>query len=111
VSTLHDLAYRATWLTLQSCYRAGADQAAEVRRLYRLMSGVLRPVALFLLEQPLGDGTVAAPTFEPLDVPAAELDQRLAALAHEVAASHPTLAPVAATVSNLTRPSVPPSEQ
>ena len=68
-------------------------QAPLVGRLYRLMTGLMRPLGRYLMEQPVGDGFLAGPTFEHRDLgtePAAEL----AELAQRVVAGHPALTTV-----------------
>jgi hypothetical protein len=97
ISDLLNGTYRALFHVLDALYHPGGHQAALVGVLYLLMADILGPLARHLTTMPLGDGTVASPTFEAVDIgsdPAAAL----ARLAAEVAATEPALA---ATVAPL----------
>lgn len=94
VSDLFNASYRATFTVLEALIADDPEKWPLVGRLYQLMTDVLAPTARYLMEQPLADGTVAGPTFEPYEFgpdPFATL-QRLAA---DVSGEHPRLARVA----------------
>jgi hypothetical protein len=82
VSDLTNATYRALFHVLDALYRPDADRRPLVRALYGLMTGTLGPLARHLTTMPLGDGSVAAPTFELVD-----LGDRPAATAARMAAT------------------------
>jgi hypothetical protein len=91
ISDLLNGTYRALFHVLDALYQPRAHKGELVGVLYRLMTGTLGPLARHLTTVPLDDGTVAGPTFEPVDLgpdPVASL----ARLAAEVAAATPALA-------------------
>lgn len=93
VSDLFNALFRYTLLVLDELTRPSDDKGVLVGRLYRLMSGALAPVGRYLMTLPLGDGTVAGPTFEPFEFsgpPVAELHAMVSALSE----AHPTIATV-----------------
>lgn len=100
VSDLFNAGYRATYLTLHDIFSGRADQGAAVGQLYGLMTGVLGPVARYLVTVDLPNGEVAAPTFEWFDF-AEDPWAELAALANSTASDHPLLQPVAAITDDL----------
>ena len=76
VSDLFNGLYRYLYLTMADLFDGRSRQAPLVGRLYRLMTGLMRPLGRYLMEQPVGDGFLAGPTFEHRDLgtePAAEL--------------------------------------
>jgi hypothetical protein len=91
IATLANAVYRALFHILDGLYRPGDEKGLLVRPLYHLMTGVLGPLARHLTTVPLGDGTVAAPTFERVDL-GSDPAGALAAMASEVAALEPALA-------------------
>lgn len=97
VSDLFNAGYRYLYLLLDDLFQPSRDKTAHVGRLYRLMTGVMSPVALFLVRQPLGGGTNAAPTFEVHEF-STDPEEELAALASGAADAYPELADVAAAV-------------
>jgi hypothetical protein len=68
ISDLVNATYRALFHVLDALYRPDADRRPLVRALYGLMAGTLGPLSRHLTTMPLGDGTVAAPTFELVDL-------------------------------------------
>ena len=91
ISDLFNATYRALFHVLDALYQPSDHKGRLVGMLYLLMVGILGPVARTLTTMSLGDGTVASPTFEPVDLgsdPAAFLSRR----ASEVAAIDPALA-------------------
>ncbi len=96
VSDLVNALYRYTYLTMDELYQPVADKTPLVGRLYGVMSGLLGPAARYLMEQPVGAGLVAGPSFEVyrFDPGSPAVDQ-LKDLAVHVLAEHPGLAPLA----------------
>jgi rubrerythrin len=91
VSDLFNGTYRATFYILDALTSPNPKQDPLIDRLYLLMSGVLAPLARYLMQQSFPDGSVAGPTFEHYDLgsdPGATLKQ----LALHVAEVHPDLA-------------------
>ncbi len=64
VSDLFNAAYRHVYLVMADLFSPVLEKAAHVGRLYRLMSGVLSPLARHMVTLELEDGDHAAPTFE-----------------------------------------------
>ena len=91
ISDLANGTYRALFHVLDALYRPSDEKGHLVGLLYQLMTGTLGPLARHLTTVPLGDGTVAAPTFEPVDLGPDPVGI-LATLASEVAAAEPALA-------------------
>lgn len=90
LSDLFNASYAAAFLLLDALYSDRLKKGGLVNRLYTLMTHVLAPIARRLSELPLGDGTVAGPTFEWFDL-GPEPAVRLAGLAAVVAGDHPGL--------------------
>ena len=91
LSDLFNALYRYSILTLDELFQPSDEKGATVDRLYGLMTGALGMVARTLMEQPVGDGMVAGPTFEVYEFseePAAELRS----MAARVAEQHRSLA-------------------
>jgi hypothetical protein len=91
IADLANATYRSLFHVLDALYRPGDEKGLLVRPLYHLMSGVLGPLSRHLTSIDLGDGTVAAPTFEHVDL-GPDPAGTLASLAAEVAALEPALA-------------------
>ena len=91
ISDLANATYRALFHVLDALYRPDVDRRPLVRALYGLMAGTLGPLARHLTTMPLGDGTVAAPTFETVDL-GPEPGTTLARMAAQVAEMEPALA-------------------
>ena len=85
-------------MTLDELFEANEDKGALIGRLYGLMSVALRPVALYLMTLPVGDGYVAGPTFEIYDLDTDDPLAALAELATRVGAAHPRLRGLAAVL-------------
>ena len=97
---LFNAAYRYTYLLLDELLGPSPDKTEHVSRLYTIMASTMSSVAYWLVEQPIGDGLVAAPTFEVYEFsgdPVAEL----AALATEVAPLGDELADIAEPFAQL----------
>ncbi len=102
VSDLVNAIYRFLYVTLDDLYRPIADKGPLVDRLYGAMGGLLSPVARYLMEQPIGNGLVAGPSFEvyPFESDPPPADQ-LRSLAVRVLAEHPGLASLAPAFERL----------
>jgi hypothetical protein len=100
VSDLFNALYRYTYLTLHALFEPRDDKGPLIGRLYRLMGNGMRPVARYLMEQDVGGGHVAGPTFECFDFDRDPPDQ-LGEIAGAVAAAHPQLAGVAGVIATL----------
>ena len=102
LSDLVNALYRYLYLTMDDLYQPVTDKAPLVDRLYMLMSGLLGPAARYLMEQPVGGGLVAGPSFEVYSFAAGSpaVDQ-LKVLAEGVFAEHPRLAPLAPAFERL----------
>lgn len=102
VSDLVNALYRLLYLTLDDLYQPVSEKSPVVDRLYSLMSGLLGPTVRYLMEQPVGDGLVAGPSFEVFefrtDTPA--IDQ-VKTLAESVLTDHPGLAHLAPGLERL----------
>ncbi|MDH3730815.1 MAG: hypothetical protein OES13_06805 [Acidimicrobiia bacterium] len=90
-SDLFNASYRYLFFVLQELFSERPNKQAFVGHMYRLMSQVLSRLGLFLVRQPLGDGTNAAPTFERYDFDSNPLGE-LASLAATTAERFPELA-------------------
>jgi hypothetical protein len=102
VSDLVNALYRYLYLTMDDLYQPVADKGDLVGRLYTLMSRLLGPAIRYLMEQPVGGGLVAGPSFEVyvFDSGSPPADQ-LRSLAERVLAEHPQLAPLAPAFERL----------
>ena len=102
VSDLANALYRYLYLTMDELYQPTADKGPLVDRLYTVMSGLMNPVARYLMTQPVAGGLVAGPTFEVygFDPEATAVDQ-LKRLADRVLSAHPGLAPLAPVFERL----------
>jgi hypothetical protein len=90
---LFNATYAALFLILDRLYRPSPRKTPLVSTLYRVMSSVLGPLGRHLMTIPLGDGTVAGPTFEPFDL-GPDPATTLADLASRVASDQPELASI-----------------
>ena len=91
ISDLFNAVYRALFHVLDALYRPGGVQSELVGTLYLLMADIMGPLARHLTTMPLGDGTLAGPTFEWINL-GSDPVASLARLASEVAATEPRLA-------------------
>lgn len=94
VSDLFNASYRQVYLVMSELFSPGFDRPDRVGRLYSLMSGVLSPLAHYLVEQELEDGEFAAPTFEVFEFEDSDVRSGTLALASDVRHAHPELASV-----------------
>lgn len=95
VSDLFNLAYRSLYLLLDELLGPAPDKGPLVGELYRVMTQVMSPLAGFLVRQPIGDGLVAAPTFEVVEGDADQVRVALLERARVSADAWPELRPVA----------------
>lgn len=98
VSDLFNAVYRSLFFTMEALFAASDDTASEVGKLYGTMSGVMAPLARYLMRQPI-EGGVAAPTFEVFEFATDDWHTQLTEMAAAVATDHPELAPVAVAIS------------
>lgn len=91
---LFNALYMLLFDTMERMYSPGADQGAEVGRLYTLMSGAMAPVARLLVSLPVGGGLNAGPTFERHAFTGDAVDETIT-MAEKVATDHPALGPIA----------------
>lgn len=99
---LTNAVYRYLYLTMADLFSPVPDKSALVGRLYGLMSGVLRPLARYLTEQPIGGGFTAGPTFEVFEFdPDSPPAIQLQGLGERVADEHPRLHDVVARLAGL----------
>lgn len=91
-SDLFNASYRYLFFVLHELFSERANKPAFVGHMYRLMSQVLSRLGLFLVQQPLGGGTNAAPTFELYDFKSGDPLGELASLAATTAERFPELA-------------------
>jgi hypothetical protein len=94
VSHLFNAVYRALYLVMDRMFTDSANQGRAVGVLYLLMADVLSNVGHFLVQQQIGNGENAAPTFElfefDTDTPLVEMT----AIAKQATESYPELASV-----------------
>jgi hypothetical protein len=99
VSDLFNAIYRTIYFTMDRLFSAESDKPATVGTLYRTMSSSMAPLARYLMQQPLEDGGVAAPTFEVFEFTTDDPAAEVRSMAAQVAAQHPGLREVAAAVA------------
>ena len=104
VSDLFNAIYRYSYLTLGRIFSNEPDKPVQVRRLYALMSHMMRPVARYLMEHTVGEGRVAGPSFEVYEFAGPAPGDELVALARKVARDHPQLAGVLDAIAELAAP-------
>ncbi len=92
VSDLFNACYRYLFFILADLYGEHPDKGPGVGRLYGLMAGTMSSIAHYLVEQPLGNGEFAGPTFEIYEFDSDDRERELIRLADEVARRHPGLA-------------------
>jgi hypothetical protein len=102
ISDLANALYGYLYVTMDELYQPIVDKGPLVDRLYTLMSGLMSPVARYLMIQPVGGGLLAGPTFEVYGfdpaVPAVEQTKKLA---DRVLDAHPDLARLAPVFERL----------
>lgn len=94
VSDLFNAIFRGLFLVLNRVFDGESDQARGVGVLYILMADVLSQLASFLVAQPIGDGNVAAPTFEIFEFASGQPLEESISIAEEAASLHPQLSTV-----------------
>jgi rubrerythrin len=93
-SHLFNSVYRGMYLVMNRMFTDDANQRRAVGVLYILMADVLSNLAHFLVQQPIGDGAYAAPTFELFEFTTDAPRTEVIALARKVADRFPELASV-----------------
>lgn len=99
VSDLFNESYRYLFVLLDALVQPVPHKWSMVNELYTVMTGVLSPLAAYLVAQPLGDGRCAAPTFERLDAEASPDRASLHAAAVALVHTRPELGPVVAALA------------
>ncbi len=99
VSDLFNALYRYLFLLLADLFEPGDDKGPAVGRMYGLMAGAMSSVARYLVEQPVGEGEFAGPTFEIYEFASDDPRRELMELAGAVARSHPELAHIGEAVA------------
>lgn len=94
VSKLFNAIYRSLYLALRRIFEPGANQAQAVGVLYLLMADVLSQLARFLVNQPIGNGEHASPTFEIYEFASEQPLDEVTVLAERCAQIHPELSTV-----------------
>lgn len=94
VSDLFNAAYRHVYLVMADLFSPVLEKPGHVGRLYRLMSGVLSPLARHMVTLELEDGDHAAPTFEVYEFGGRDPSEETLQLAADVREAHPELTPV-----------------
>ena len=94
ISDLFNAAYRNVYLVMADLFSAREDKSGLVGRLYRLMSGVLSPLARHMTAIELDNGEHAAPTFEVYEFGDSDVRSATMALADVVRDKNPELDPV-----------------
>lgn len=101
VSDLFNASYRYLFRILDDLYSPKVDKASGVGRLYATMGSVMSQIARFLVQQPIGGGRFAGPTFEPYRF-TGQPEEELVELAGRVAADHGALASIVKEVRTIT---------
>ncbi len=101
VSDLFNALYRYTYYTMDELFSPRPEKGEPVGHLYLLMSKLLSRVARYLMEQPVGDGMVAGPTFEIYEFGTDSPRDHLLDLADRVAADHTDLRELNGLISML----------
>ncbi len=94
VSDLFNATFRGMFLVLNRIFDGESNQAQGVGVLYILMADILSQLASFLVAQPIGDHSVAAPTFEIFEFKTDQPLNETIAIAEEAASLHPKLSTV-----------------
>lgn len=97
VSNLFNGAYRYLFHVMDELFSATPEQIGHVGRLYRIMTGVMSPLARYLVTQQV-NGEHAAPTFEIYDLDPANPESHMMRLADEAVKFYPELETVAQAV-------------
>lgn len=93
VSELFNAVFRGLFLVLRRIFE-GEDQAKAVGTLYVLMADVLAQLARFLVQQPIGGGQFASPTFEIHEFTTDHPLDEVIAWSERCAEAHPGLSTV-----------------
>lgn len=94
VSRLFNSIYRGLYLAMNRMFTDEANQSRAVGVLYLLMADVLSNLAHFLMQQPIGNGQYAAPTFEIFEFETEAPLAEVTSLSKEAAEQFPELASV-----------------
>ena len=94
ISDLFNASYRNVYLVMAELFSPRTDKSGEVGRLYRLMSGVLSPLARHMVGLELEGGEHAAPTFEVYEFSDSDTRSETISLAARVRNEHRHLEPI-----------------
>lgn len=94
VADLFNAVFRSLFLVLDRLFDSRSNQGRGVGVLYLLMADVLSQLARFLVEQPIGNGKFASPTFEIYEFSTDRPLEELVALSARSADLHPQLSTV-----------------
>jgi hypothetical protein len=102
VSDLANAFYRLLYLTMDDLYQPVSDKGPLVDQLYLVMSRLLGPTIRYLMEQPVGDGWMAGPSFEVYEfAPGTSAIDQVKMLAESLLADHPGLASLSPALERL----------
>jgi hypothetical protein len=101
VSDLFNALYRGLFLILGQIFSAEADQGRSVGLLYLVMGDLMSRTARFLVDQDLGDGTFAAPTFEYYEFARSPAIDEIRSLADRAAHQFPEMLSVHDAIEGL----------
>ncbi len=94
VSDLFNASYRYLFFILAELFGPLHHKGEAVGSMYQLMAQVMSELALFLVEQPIGNGEVAGPTFEVFEFESQDREGELVMMAAAAAGAFPELAEV-----------------
>ena len=101
VSDLFNALYRGVYLTLERIFSGEPEQGRAIGLLYLVMGDLMSRTAHFLTEQPLDDGTSAAPTFEYYEFSETSPLEEIRSLADRAASHEPDLTSVRDAIEGL----------
>ncbi len=101
VADLFNAAYRGMYLTMRRLFGDEGLQRKAVGVLYILMVDIMSPLAHWLVQQTLDDGTVASPTFEIYAFRGSDRLKEMEEMAQSAAEMHEELSPVYETIRAL----------
>ena len=94
VSDLFNACYRYLYLVMDRLFSEEPDKGSQVGRLYRLMTGPLSQLALWMVRQELDSGEHAGPTFEVFEFETSDPGDELVDLADRVESTWAELGPI-----------------
>jgi hypothetical protein len=100
---LFNALYRLLLFTMADIFDGAVGRDRRVGDVYGIMSGLMRPVARYLMTCPLPSGDVAGPTFELYEFASLDPVAEVRDLARAVARAHPDL-DIDAALASLSSP-------